>query len=184
MKRSIIIVGGALALVFLLAGGAFMAGRLLSVGLETRGSGDGPKVKIAAGNGQAVEAEWVPAKEHPAEAPRVAGAFVRRQDNSLFVNETEGGFVIARNDAGSFSVTNATGQIDEVVVTGETVIYVDATHDNMGAAVSDGKLYQKLKAGSIEEIGDLSYVRAWGEMRGDRLIASVLVYTRPPVISR
>jgi hypothetical protein len=116
--------------------------------------------------------------------PDVAGAFVRRQDNSLFINETQDGFRLAQDDTGSVSVINTTGQIHEVVVTGETGVYVDTTNENIDEALSDGKLYQKLSAGSIEEIADLSYVRARGERRGDRLIASVLVYTRPPVINR
>jgi len=30
----------------------------------------------------------------------------------------------------------------------------------------------------------MSFVQAWGEMHGDRLIASVLLYNRPPVIAR
>jgi hypothetical protein len=184
MKRSILIASSVLALVLLLAGGAFVAGRLLSAELKMRGSGDGPKLKVATGNGQVAEAQWEPAAEYPASEPDVAGAFARRQDNSLFIDETEDGFVIARNDEGSFSVINATGQIREVVVTGETAVYVDTTHDNIDEAVAEGKLLQKLKPGSIEEIGDLSYVLAWGEIRGDRLIASVLVYIRPPVISR
>jgi hypothetical protein len=182
MKRSILIAGSALALVLLLAGGAFVAGRLLSAGSET--DDDGPTLKIANGSGQVTNAQWIQAEEYPDSEPDVAGAFARRQDNSLFVNETEDGFVLTRNDEGVFSVANATGQIHEVVVTGETAVYVDVTNDNIDEAVSDGKLYQKLRAGSIEEIGDLSYVRAWGEMRGDRLVASALIYTRPPVINR
>lgn len=183
MKRSILIAGSILALVLLLAGGAFVAGRLLSAGPAV-GDDDGPTIKVGIGKGPLVEAQWVPAEECPASEPDVAGAFAQRQDNSLFVNETQDGFMITKNDTGSFSVINTTGRIHEIVVTGGTAVYVDVTTNNIDEALSDGKLYQKLKAGSIEEIGDLSYVRAWGEMRGDRLIANVLVYTCPPVISR
>ena len=182
MKRAVLIAGGVVVLVVLVAGAAFMAGRLLSAGPEM--DDEGPTIKVGMGEGPLVEAQWVPAEECPAAEPDVAGAFARRQDNSLFVNETEGGFMISQNDTGSFSVTNATGQIHEVVITGDTAVYVDVTIDKIDEALAEGKIVQKLKAGSIEEIGDLSYVRAWGEMRGDRLIASVLVYTRPPVISR
>jgi hypothetical protein len=182
MKRSLLIAGSILALVLLLAAGAFVAGRLLSAGSKMD---DGQStLKISTGSGQVVAAQWVPAAECPASEPDVAGAFAHRHDNSLFVDETKDGFVIAKNDDGSFSVTNTTGQTHEVVVTGETAVYVDVTQENIDEAASDGKLNQKLKAGSIEEIGDLSYIQAWGERRGDRLIASVLVYTRPPVISR
>jgi hypothetical protein len=183
MKRSILIAGSILALVLILAGGAFVTGRLLGSSPAAAGE-DGQTIQIGMGDGPLVEVVWVPAPECPASEPDVAGAYDRRQDNSLFINETEDGFRISQDDTGSFSITNTTGSIREVVVTGDTAVYVDLTNDNLDEALSDGKLYQKLKAGSIEEIGDLSYVRAWGEKRGDRLIASVLIYLRPPVINR
>ena len=183
MKRSIVIVASVLGLVLLLAGGAFVAGRLLGAGPET-GNADGPTIKIGTGKGPLVEAQWVPAEECPTSDPEVAGAYARRLDNSLFIDETEDGFRIAQDDSGSYSIINATGQIHEVVVTAETAVYVDTTNEKFDEALADGILYQKLGAGSLEEIADLSYVRAWGERRGDRLIASVLIYTRPPVINR
>lgn len=183
MKRTILIVASVLGLVLLLAGGAYVAGRLLGTGPDT-GDADGPTIKIGTGKGPLVEAQWVPAEECPAADPDVAGVFARRQDNSLFIDETKDGFRLAQDDSGSVSVINATGQIHEVVVTGETGVYVDTTNENIDEALSDGKLYQKISAGSIEEIAELSYVRAWGERRGDRLIASVLIYMRPPVVNR
>ena len=183
MKRIIVIVASILALILLLAGGAFMAGRLLSAGPETSDA-EGPTIKIGTGKGPLAKVVFVRAEECPDEDPDVAGAFHRRQDNSLFVNETKDGFRISQDENGSFAITNATGKIHEVVVTGETAVYVDSTNEQLDEAMSDGKLYQKLDSGTIEEIADLSYVRAWGEMRGDRLIASVLIYTRPPVLNR
>ena len=183
MKRTIVLAAGILALVLLLAGGAYMAGQLLSPGPEM-GDADGPTIKIGMGKGPLTEAVWVPAEECPTEDPDVAGAYSRRQDNSVFVNETKDGFMISQDESGSFAVTNTTGKIHEVVVTGETGVYVDSTNEQLDEAMLDGKLYQKLGPGTIEEIAGLSYVRAWGEKRGDRLIASVLIYTRPPVLNR
>jgi hypothetical protein len=131
-----------------------------------------------------VEADWVQAEELPESPPDIVGVFSQRQDNSIFVDETVGGFVLSPDDDGSVSVSNATGQISEIVVTAETVVRVDVTLENVDEALAEGVLHQKLEPGSVEEIGELSFVRAWGEMRGDRLIASLLVYNRPPVISR
>lgn len=182
MKRTMWIAGAVVSLA-LLAGGAFMAGRLLGAG-RMASTGAGPVVQVSTGNGQVVEAEWVRAEELPDESPEIVGAYERMQDNSIFVNETEGGFVIARGDDGSFDVSNTTGKISEVVVTSETAVYVDVTFNVMEEALSDGKLYQQVQPGSVEEMGELSFVRAWGEMRGDRLIADVVVYSRPPVIQR
>jgi hypothetical protein len=171
-------------LALLLAGGAFMAGRLLGEGAGNRGAGDGAKVGIGTGNGNVTEVDFVRAEELPEELPDVVGAFARRQDNSIFVDETDGSFVIARDEDGSWSVANTTGKISEVVVTAETAVYVDLSMETLDEAVAEGVLRQELEPGTVEEIGDLSFVRAWGEMRGDRLLARVLLYSRPPVISR
>jgi hypothetical protein len=183
MKRAISIVAAVMSLVLLLAGGAYMTGRLLSPGPEA-GDGDGPTIKVGMGKGPLTEVVFVRAEECPTEDPDVAGAFHRRQDNSIFVNETTDGFHISQDDSGSFTITNTTGKMHEVVVTGETAVYVDSTNEQLDEAMSDGKLYQKLGPGTVEEMADLSYIRAWGEKRGDRLIASVLIYTRPPVVNR
>lgn len=182
MNQRTRVMGAVLLLALLLAGGAFMAGRLLGTGLG--GNEEGPMVTLSTSDGKTVKVEFVRAPELPQESPHVMGAYSGRQDNCIFVNETDGGFVVTKGEDDRFSVANTTGNTSEIVVTGETAVYVDLTNNNIDEALSDGKLYQKLKAGSIEEIGDLSYVRAWGEMRGDRLIASVLIYLRPPVISR
>jgi hypothetical protein len=184
MKRTVWIVGGLMLVALLLAGGAFMTGRLLGAGRDGDARRGGSMIQISSGDGQVVEAEFVKAEALPDRVPDVAGVFERRLDNSIFVNETEGGFRIAMGEDDSLSVTNATGKITEIVVTSESLVYVDETNENIDAALSDGKLHQKVEPGVVEEIGELSYVRAWGEMRGDRLIASVLVYNRPPVISR
>ena len=184
MKRTALIVAGIALLALLLVGGAYMAGRLLGLGIGDLGGSDSPKVMIGTGDGPAVEVDWVRSEELPDESPDVAGVYERRQDNSIFVDETEGGFRLAQADDGSISVTNATGKISEIVVTSETAVHVDVTMEDIDDALAEGVVRQKLEPGTVEEIGDLSFVRAWGEMRGDRLIANVLVYNRPPVISR
>ena len=181
-KGRIVVSLGLLAL--LLTAGAFVAGRLLGEGAGNQDSGDGAKVGIGTGNGNVTEVDFVRAEELPEEPPDVAGAFERRQDNSIFVNETDGGFTLGKNDDGTLSVTNATGKISEVVVTTETDVYVDLSMEMLDEAVAEGVLRQILEPGTVEEIGELSFVRAWGEMRGDRLVASLLLYTRPPVLRR
>lgn len=181
-KGRIVVGLGLLAL--LLAGGAYMAGRLLGEGAGNGGAGGAAKVGIGTGNGDVVEVDFVPADELPEEPPDVAGAFERRQDNSIFVNETDGGFVLGKTADGTLSVTNATGKISEVVVTAETDVYVDVTLEAVEEGLASGVFRQQLKPGTVEEIGELSFVRAWGEMRGDRLVAVLLVYNRPPVLRR
>jgi hypothetical protein len=184
MKRIAWIVGGFALLALLLVSGAFMVGRLLGQGVGNPGAGDDAKVGIGSSNGEITEVDFVKAEELPEEPPDVVGVYARRQDNSIFVDETDGGFVLAPNDDGTLSVANATGKISEIVVTAETIVNVDLTLEHLDEAVAEGVLRQQLEPGTIEEIGELSFVRAWGEMRGDRLMAGLLVYNRPPVISR
>jgi hypothetical protein len=184
MKRKVWTGIGLTLLLLLLAGGAFVGARLLTAGSVIGGAAGEPRVRVATGDGQVVDAQWVRAEGMPESSPDVSGAFAGRQDNSIFVDETEGGFLISKGEDGSFSVTNTTGKISEVVVASETLVYVDETLDNMDEALSDGQLHQRVQPGTVEEIGEMSFVRAWGERRGDRLIASVLLYNRPPVISR
>ena len=184
MKRTVWIIGGFALLALLLVGGAFMAGRLLGRGVGDPGADGDAKVKIGSGNGKITEVDFVKAEELPEQPADVVGVYARRQDNSIFVDETDGGFALESNEDGTLSVTNATGKISEIVVTAETIVNVDLTLEHLDEAAAEGVLYEQVEPGNVDEIGELSFVRAWGEMRGDRLVASVLAYTPPPVISR
>jgi len=176
-------VGVALA-ILILAAGAYVLARLLATGSSIGRILGGPRVMLATGDGEVVEAKWVAAEAVPDSSPDVSGAYARHQDNSIFVDETEGGFFLSAGEDGSVTVTNTTGRISEVVVTSETAVYVDVTLEDIDDAVSNGEIHQTLKPGSVEDVGELSFVQAWGDMRGDRLVADLLLYTRPPVISR
>jgi hypothetical protein len=184
MKRSVLIVGGVVVLVLLLAGAAFLAGRLVREGSLGEKTVGGPRVSFSDGGGTSVEARFEPAKELPDESPDVTGFFARREDNSIFVNEaTGGGFRISIDEDGSIS-TNAGDKETEVVVTNETRVYVDVTAEIFDESFEGDTVQQKLKPGTVEEIDEYSIVMAWGDKRGDRVIASLLVYTKPPVIRR
>jgi hypothetical protein len=183
VKRSIWIAGSVILLVLVLAGAAFLAGRLLSAASQEGEAAGGPRISFGSGDGTVVEAQVERAKELPDSPPDAVGSFARREDNSIFINEIKGGFTIAVAEDGSVS-TNANGKEIEVVVTNETLIRVDVTHESFDDFPAGGTIEQKLKPGSVEEIDDYSFVQAWGDKRGDRVVAHVLVYTPPPVISR
>jgi hypothetical protein len=75
----------------------------------------------------------------------------------------------------------------EVVVTTQTTLYEDTTQrpEQLAKGVpppADGKLQQKVAAGSLDRIGTNSVIWAWGERHGDRLIATLVVYTPAEVI--
>ncbi len=65
-------------------------------------------------------------------------------------------------------------------MTTDTILYKDVTGEQFAKNApppTDGKVQQEVVAGTLDEIGGNSMVSAWGEQRGDRLIATVVVYT-------
>jgi hypothetical protein len=69
----------------------------------------------------------------------------------------------------------------EVVVTRDTVIYSDETDihgGELGSRESGEKTIQQVikPVDSLDEIGPNTELQVWGERRGDRLVAEVLVY--------
>lgn len=184
MKRSSWIAVGAMASVLVLAGAAYIAGRLLSAASQTSDMAAGPRVVVPSDGGGVIEAQLERAEELPDEPPTVLGFFARREDNRIFVSETTGdGIMIMMGEDGSISTNTGDTQI-EVVVTSETAVYVDATAESVDESHDGGTIQQKLKPGSVEEIGDYSTMIVWGDKRDDRVVARVLLYTRPPVIDR
>lgn len=185
MKRWTWIGVGVVALVLLLAGAAFAAGRLLSTSAQVGGAaGGGPRIMVPGAGGSMIEAQFEQAEELPDGRPDVAGFFARREDNSVYVSESSGdGMMIAVDEDGSVS-TNAGDKETEVVVTGDTHVYMDVTTEIIDESHDGGTVKQTLKPGSVGEIGEYSVVMVWGEKRGDRVVADILLYTPPPVIQR
>ena len=179
MKRKGLVITIIIVAALLLAG-AYVAGRLLNEGLGPIRIGGG-NVTISSGDGSMIEAEYVPADELPDSPAEIAGLYSRREDNSIFVRETDGGFRISMDEEGNVS-TNAGDEETEIVVTNETEIYVDVTSSKISELEDGDTLKQTLKPGSIEELGTLSFLQVWGERRGDRIIADVLVYMLPPTL--
>ena len=122
------------------------------------------------------------ARELPQRPPETLGVFTRREDNRIFVSSSDQGIMYTLEG----DVISAGDAIEvEVVVTNETVVYEDITQQHLGASLPSGEtIEQKLASGQVEEIGKSSVVMAWGEKRGERLVAEILVYTGPPVIVR
>lgn len=179
MKRKGVIFGiGALLVVVL--SGAFIAGKLLNEGLGPIQVGGG-NVMISSGDGSMIEAKYVPAEELPDSPPEIAGLYSRREDNSIFVRETDGGFRINIDEEGNVS-TNAGDEETEIVVTNDTEVYLDMTSSKISDLKDGDTLKQTLKPGSIEDLGYLTFLQVWGERRGDRITADFLVYMLPPTL--
>ncbi len=177
MKRSIVVTSS-VALLALLVGAVFVGGRLLR-DQEQSDDGEGIVMVDADGmtmsNAQLFEIE--PPDELPAALPDVAGPFVRREDNSLFVRT--GNVMNFSSENSPQSYTNPDGPVIEVIITRDTLIYRDDTLQQSEGGPPSGPMQQKLNPGSLDEIGANSTVSVWGDKRGDRVIAEILVfYTR------
>jgi hypothetical protein len=175
MKKRILTVGGVLVVVFLLAGAAFVSGQLLNRKSTTNGPG------LFAG-GEQIGEGILPAKELPQTPAEVFGFFDHRQDKSIFV--VTGQIPKAVNEPVD-PKTLANGPTVEIVVTSQTTIYRDATSKQFnGPPPSGQKPQQVVEPGSLDEIAEYSTITVWGRKTGDRIIADVLVYTPPEILTK
>jgi hypothetical protein len=178
-KRTGLIIGGVIVLVILLAGAAFVGGQLLNQ-QQAKGSNGGFTVNGGPGGDQKFTVQLQPAKELPATAPDARGIFASRKDNSIFVTQGDKFMAMVNKDGSVQTQTDGNGQQIEIVVTTDTTIYKDATvPPDIKSGSFSGTLQQQVAPGSIDEISANTFVSAWGERRGDRLIAKVLVYSQP-----
>jgi len=184
MKKKVLIIGGIVLLVILLAGAAFVGGRLLngqglpglSSGLQVfTGPGGGTRIKFGPG-------DILPAKELPQTPPDVAGIFDHRQNQSIFVGTGQVMVSVQKDASGKVQASSShSGPVVEVVVTTQTIIYKDVTMQqfNSKPPTSGQKIQQVVEPGSLDEIGQPGsspIITVWGKKTGDRYIADVLVY--------
>lgn len=176
------LIAGVVALIVLLGGAAFVGGRLLNQQKPGVDSG-GITLNGGPGGAQSISLQFERAKDLPEAAPDVAGLFAERKDNSVFVTVGDKVTVAVSKDGSVDTQTDGNGQKLEVVVTSETTVYKDVTEPpDVNAPPSDGKVQQKVAPGSLDEMGSHSMVSAWGERRGDRLIAKVVLYSQAFII--
>lgn len=189
MKKRFLIISGAVVLVLLLVGAAFIGGRLLN-GQGLPGLSKGPVVITGPGGRTSIQirpGDIQPAQELPQTPADVEGIFDHRQNNSIFVG-TGNVMMTANKDPQTGKVTTSsshTGPVVEVVVTTQTTIYHDTTMESFnGPPPSGQKIQQSVEAGSLSDIGQGSSITVWGQKSGDRTIADVLVYTTSAFITK
>lgn len=185
-KRGIMIGVGLVILIVILAGAAFVGGRLLngqglpwlsSGGPQVFTSGGHTTIRISAGDIQ-------PAEELPQTPADVEGIFDHSQDNSIFVGTGNVTMTVQKDRSGNVQPSAShTGPVVEVVVTTQTKFYHDTTMEQFnGPPPSGQKIQQVLEPGSLDEVGQYSDITVWGKKTGDRYIADILVYTSPAFI--
>jgi hypothetical protein len=123
--------------------------------------------------------------ELPDTTPNRAGLFVARAGDRLTIGDgaiqVEANVEVV-NDEEPVTTLNATHSGAEVQlrVTDTTAIYADITErpDVTAEMLKAGSVTipSRVVAGSLDEIGDNTYIRAWGTFDGDVLVTDVLVY--------
>jgi hypothetical protein len=192
MKKLSLIIGGAILLVILLAGAAFVGAKLLTGGRLQSGPGGGTVFLSGNGGGHSGPTDFSPkikpAAQLPQTPPDANGIFDHRQDASIFVGTGKVQVQVQAGPNGSVASSSThDGPTVEVVVTTKTEVYRDTTMDQFnGKALPNGSptIQQVLQAGSLDELGQDSMITVWGQKTGNRIIADVLVYTLPDFITK
>ncbi len=173
--KGVLIGVGIAALVALLAGAAYVGGRLLN-GEGIPGLSLGPLGKRGV--------QVVPAEELPQTAADIYGIFDHRQDKSIFIGT--GNITGSKGQDANRNVhvtLSHDGPVVEVVMTTRTKIYRYITNQQFnGRPPDEGQIQQVVEPEAVDEMGQLSIITVWGRKTGDRYIADVLVHVPPSVI--
>ena len=175
-RRQIFLITGAVLLVVVLAGAAYLAGTLMNQNPTGQGGLFG---QIFTQGGGAVQVqdishpEITPALEIPAIQADIRGIFVSRSGDSFTIGTGSFGLTVSGSGAPQ---PHYDGPTYEVVVTQKTSIYKDTT--KMDPDYS-GPIQQTVAAGSLDDLNTLTEISVWGKKTGNRYIADVIVYTQP-----
>jgi len=187
MKKRILTIGGLVVLVLVLAGAAFVGGRLLNGQGLPFGSPAWFGPFVSSGGQRTIRlGDIQPAKELPQTQADANGLFDHRQNNSIFIGTGKLMIAVQRDASGKVNTDSShDGPTVEVVVTTQTTVYRDVTMRQFdGPPPSGEKIQQVLEEGSLDEIGQDSLVTVWGRKTGDRIIADILVYSLPGFIKK
>ena len=145
-------------------------------------------VELVTDNGSgpvSIKVTTMPAPELPDEPTEVNGIFVSREDNSIIVGTgaIELNVEVTQAPGGALQTEvslSANGPEVEVVVTHDTILYREETEDPAAGRNAKGGEYTVQQVLSpvdnLEELGKNTEVLVWGDRRGDRVVADILVY--------
>lgn len=192
-KQWIIALLGGLVVVALLAAGAYTAVRLLAdEGGPSRSSGPARVMQevIDTGSGPvSVLTTFLPAPELPDEPSAAAGIVLSRQDNSVMLGTgnidvmVEAEIDPATGQESRSVVPRTDGPELEIIIGPDTVLYRDVTDFSADAPNESGEreVQQVVRpAGSADAIEPQMEMQVWGERRGDRIVATVVVFGPVP----
>ena len=175
-------------IVVLVGAAAFLGGRMLNGKVGPLGFG----MPIGGKGMVAISVQVTPAPELPTTKADVTGLFLERKDNAIFVsalsmNAGGKGFVLQSGGGDgeqSVSGPKPDGPKKEVVITGETTIYLENTKFPEPKSSEDQVVQQSVTQGSLDDLTSQSFVTVWGRKSGDRIIAEVLFISNPVIFKR
>jgi hypothetical protein len=172
MKRSFLVPAGITVLVAILVAAAFVGGRVIN------GQGVAPTI---VGKGPVAYSA-----EMPAGQPDLYGVFLRRDNSTIIICLPANAgptidLTISADGTVSEGTNGCSGPEVQVVVAGSTKVYHDITAQQYAThpMVPGETIQQKVEPGSLDDTSSATRLLVWGERRGDRLVADVLVYWVP-----
>ena len=174
-KRTYITLG---LIVIIIGIAAFVAGRMLNANIGTVGLGgpNGERVSISID-------EITPAPELPATKGDITGTFVERKDNTIIVQAVTFGQGVG-GVSGDSPIDENSGVRVEIVITGQTKIYIDVTEF---PAPVNGEIHgvqQVAAEGTLDDLTTDTFVTVWGRRSGDRVVADILFYSNPQMMKK
>ena len=166
-KRKGIVVG-AIALIVLLAGAAFVGGQLLRQDQQSKVIVARPPQKFV-----------TPAAGLPAGQPDAQGDVQNIGDSSFLVCTVNTDRSLSVNPDGSVNDKNSCGAQIEVVIGRDTIFFHDVTNQQYRSTPvpnQDLILQEKVDPGSAQDIAVNTTLMAWGTRSGNRLQANTIVY--------
>lgn len=184
-RKTIIVLG---ILVVVLGAAAFIGGRMLNGNIGPLGVG----MPMGAGNMMSASIEVTPAPELPTTEPVGRGLFIERNDNSIIIGELSmeagGQGAIVQGEGGEAGVSVSGLQPDgpqkEVVITSDTIIYLETTDFPEPKPGEEQIIQQTVTEASLDDLTTQSFVTVWGRQSGDRIIAEVLFISNPVMFKR
>ena len=181
--KRFLLIGGAVLLVIILAGAAYLAGTLMNKPASNQnGPGGGQVLSQGGGPGQGKvvsvgKNQVTPAPELPTIQADVRGVFLSRSGETFTIGTGNVGLTVMGNGSGAVTPSvNYDGPTYQVVVTKDTQIYKDTTQLDPG---NTGPIQQTVAPGTLDNLNSVTMIAVWGKKTGDRYIADIIVYMQP-----
>lgn len=167
MKKSILSLVGIIALVVLLAGAAYVGGKLYQA-----------QQQAPAGRGHEPRKQVTPAAEVPPAPPDGRGEVQSRDANSIMICDPESQAQPSVDKNGVLQEAVTCSPQFEVVITHDTVLLHDVTGRTYVTPQPNGDvvMQEMVEPGADADIGNGTVIRVWGTLTGNRIVAQTILY--------